>query len=436
MNRRAVRWLLEELPGLVRGGVLTPEAADRLRQHYGAAAGPSGRRIALTVCSILGAALVGAGVILLLAHNWEELPRSARTVIALAPLAAAQALALWTLAAGRSSAGWREGAATFLTLAIAAAIALVAQTYNIPGDSGTFTLTWMLLTLPVAYLLNATVPLLVYLIGITVWAGHALGDLEALAYWPLLALALPRLVREWRRDPFAMPAVLPGWTLCLCLLFGLGFTLVEALDELWMISYSALAAVLFAIGYLRFRDAPTPGQNPWLAVGGLGIPIVSLALTFEEPWRYLGTTVWSAAARGAPLWLGGLLLAVLTAAAVLALVALGRARRPAPFLFGLLPPLAVLGCVLRWLTSAQLPAMLLFNVYLFALGLGVLIHGIRRNRLGTVNLGMLFITALIVARFFDTDIGFLARGIAFIAVGLGFLATNAVLVRRAKGGAQ
>jgi hypothetical protein len=42
---------------------------------------------------------------------------------------------------------------------------------------------------------------------------------------------------------------------------------------------------------------------------------------------------------------------------------------------------------------------------------------------------------LILARFFDSDIGFIVKGLVFILVGVSFLATNGWLVRR-KGGAK
>jgi hypothetical protein len=47
---------------------------------------------------------------------------------------------------------------------------------------------------------------------------------------------------------------------------------------------------------------------------------------------------------------------------------------------------------------------------------------------------MLLLTALIVLRFFDTDVGLPDRGLAFIAVGVGFLVVNAMLLKRRKGG--
>jgi len=40
------------------------------------------------------------------------------------------------------------------------------------------------------------------------------------------------------------------------------------------------------------------------------------------------------------------------------------------------------------------------------------------------------LAALIILRFFDSDLGFVVRGLAFITVGIGFLVTNVVLIRR------
>jgi uncharacterized membrane protein len=153
-----IRWLYNELPKLVGAGILSADEAERLRVHYGEVAESPKGRLALLVFGVLGSLLVGAGVILLFAHNWEQLTRPARTVIALTPLVCGQSLALWGVWTGRRSSAWRESVATLITLAIGAAIALVGQTYHIPGDPGAFLLTWMLLALPLVYLLEASAP--------------------------------------------------------------------------------------------------------------------------------------------------------------------------------------------------------------------------------------------------------------------------------------
>jgi hypothetical protein len=70
------------------------------------------------------------------------------------------------------------------------------------------------------------------------------------------------------------------------------------------------------------------------------------------------------------------------------------------------------------------------NCFLLAVGIFTLLRGIRAGRVLEANLGMLVITVLAVARFFDSEMEFIVRGVAFIAIGLGFLATNVVLFKR------
>ena len=100
--------------------------------------------------------------------------------------------------------------------------------------------------------------------------------------------------------------------------------------------------------------------------------------------------------------------------------------------FGALPVVALMGNALNHIGGFS---MVLMNVYALALGVSLIWLGVRDRRLGVVNLGMLVTAALIIARFFDSDMSFLLRGLAFIVVGAGFLVTNVVLIRR-KGGAQ
>lgn len=97
---------------------------------------------------------------------------------------------------------------------------------------------------------------------------------------------------------------------------------------------------------------------------------------------------------------------------------------------GLAPLCGVVGYVFAAACQNEVVGRALFNAYLFALGLGLLVAGLRTNKLGRVNVGLLALSALIIARFFDSDLSFLARGVAFILVGAGFLTANVVILRR------
>ena len=75
---------------------------------------------------------------------------------------------------------------------------------------------------------------------------------------------------------------------------------------------------------------------------------------------------------------------------------------------------------------------MLFNVWLLAAGVAILAEGVRVMELGTVNRGLGAVAAFVVARFFDTELSFLLRGVGFVALGLVCLAVNLWLIRGAR----
>jgi len=412
-----------------------PDVADRLRHHYGQPdTGQGGRRWLIALFSVIGAVLIGGGIILLLAHNWEELSRPVRAMISFLPLIAAQALAAWVLWTNRTSTALREGVGTFLTLSIGICISLISQTYNLGGEFGDFMLVWVLLALPVAYLLGATVPALLYLIGITIWAGaewhHAW---KALAYWPLLAAALPFLWMTARKNRFHPRPVLFCWVLVLTLPFGLGLSLDRALDahELWLIVYSAVAGVLFMAGNRWWREATAFSQRPFQNLSAFGLFGLALALSFEDMWREAANpSGWRQTADfGGWGWFAWVVLWAWIIASVAFWVDCLWRRDWTVLPLATMPLVAFVGYAIVETGGAPMIAAVLFDVYLFALGLGTLMAGVRERRLGVVNGGMLVLAALILARFFDSDLGFVVRGVAFIVMGGLFLTTNLVLMK-------
>ena len=116
MRRMSIRWLLGELPKLEAEGVIDGATAGRLRARYHGSVEGGGGRVILAVCAVFGALLIGGGIILLLAHNWEFLSRGMRSMIAMAPLIAAQLIAGWVLVRREASTAWREGSGVLLAL--------------------------------------------------------------------------------------------------------------------------------------------------------------------------------------------------------------------------------------------------------------------------------------------------------------------------------
>jgi hypothetical protein len=86
------------------------------------------------------------------------------------------------------------------------------------------------------------------------------------------------------------------------------------------------------------------------------------------------------------------------------------------------------------LVSLQSPvlARVLDNILLFAFGVFTIRDGAQQNKLSLLNYGLLILTGLIICRFFDLDMSFVARGLLFVLVGAGFFAANIWMVKKRK----
>lgn len=438
MSKKQVHWLYEELPDLIAKGVLTQENAQKLRAHYGEVKVKSGFQLALIVCGILGALLIGLGIILIFAHNWNELSRPLRAGLSLAPLVLGQVLTASTILRRRDSLPWNEGSATFLMIAIGAAIALVSQTYQIPGNATDFLLAWMLLSIPLVYLMNVTVPVLIYIVLLTFWAGNAdFSGEHVLLFWPLAALVVPYLWKLLKADRSAVHPLMILWMLSLSLCWATGFTLGSAAPGLWVVNYSSLFALMFLLGTRWFDENARMVKNPLQSVGTIGLLVIAYMLSFRPLWEDIGSAHhWQELHLSRFEFAADVFMTAALFVTTLYLLFRLRLYRGYKGLFMMIPIPAVIAFILNSQGSPVMVPALIFNLYLIALGIVTLSAGLKDESLGTVNLGMLILLVLIVARFFDLDFSFMARGIAFIVCGAGFLLTNLYLLRRKKGGAR
>src|SRR2546421_8487902 len=436
-DRSGIRWLLAELPELVTSGVLSQETADALRQHYSPELPGESRRVGFILSAILGSLLVGAEIILLVAHNWDFLSRPVRCAVAFTPLVLSQVLAIFVLLRRNESAPWRECAAILNVAAIGTAIALVSQTYQIQGDSARFILIWMLLALPVIYFFQTSVGLSAYFVGAAVWACSSKhSDLfgvypNDLWVWPLLFLGLPAFVMLLRQNRNGYGTLLVTTALAIACAFSLGQTDDIGAQSFWRSSFAAYWSPIYLVGAVSFYDWRPTRFHPFVAIGWIGILSMAVLLSFQDQWR---NRQWQNAVDFVPrhypdLLAFGIQVVWILAALLFAGYALWKKRES-----NLAPAVLTPIVLIAWLISKQngdgLVPFLLLNFFLLALGVYTLLRGIRSRRVVEANLGMVVTAILATARFFDTDLEFVVRGIAFIAIGLGFLVTNLVVFKR------
>ncbi len=426
MNKKAVAWLYEQLPELVARGVLPAEAAERIRGYYGPLPQGLGRWTLLTVFGFVGAVLLGLGIILILGHNWDRLDHVTRLLISLGQLLIAQAAAAFALVRRRDSRAWTEGTAAFLALSVGACIALVGQTYHLVDDFKNFLLVWMLLSLPLVYLLAAEGVAGMYLLGVVVWLASVqqLGTVKYAA-WGLMALVLPYYARLLKADRYGNPAVVMSWLLLLCFY---GCFALTGDKQLWRISYALLFCATYFAGLLWFAGTGKGWKKPCQVVGTAGAVALAFGLSFKSAWLLRQPLTVSREE----------VIAVLGLIVLAAGLGVLLAKRPAPRpgLIAALPVAVGAGYVLQAADKSGVYAAVVMSLYLLAVSVGVIRKGVRENRLGLLNAGMLMLAALIMLRFFDFSYSFVARGVAFIVVGAAFLVVNAAMSRRKDGGAK
>jgi len=427
VNKKAVEWLYEQLPELVDKGIIPTASADLIRNHYGSVDKNLGGRTILAMFGIIGVLLVGLGLILILAHNWDQLSRMTRTLIAIGMLLVAQSLVGVTIWFKKDNMVWAESSTTFLMIIIGASIALIGQTYHLTENFSDFLLTWMLLSVPLVYLLGVTTPVLLYLVGVTAWVVSGdFGGMGKQFIWVLLALVGPYYWKLVKINPYANPPVIISWVLTLCFYVSFGVAFSANLEHLHMLIYAALFASTYFIGVLWFDGPVKAWQKPFKAIGLTGCMGLSFLLTLKDVWRSIGREFYSIGS------LEYLLAFSLLAVVVVLGIKVINKKTGNHLLFGGIPVVTVVGFLLLYFDGSGINATVLCNSYLLLLSVTIILRSIRAGSLGTLNMGMLMIATLIIMRFFDISFSFVARGLVFVVLGSCFLAANWVMVRRKK----
>ena len=423
--------LPKDLSELVGANIITDKTALEITAYYKQKQLSSPNR-QLLLFGILGALLVGIGVMFIIANQWDALPLSVKTTCAFLLLVVPQLLCGYVLLNKQDKIVWRESTALLLFFAVGANISLVSQIYHINGEPAIFFLTWILLTGPLIYLLNSSAVSVAYLFLSMMYClsarFNATFPYEDSIFWLLVLLPLPHYLRLIRQSPDNFLSVLHHWMIPYVLTQTF-FTLGLHAKVLLHPGYMLLFAVFCYIGSLPFLKNRPLQHNGYLVFGFAGTIISLLVMTFQSPWKKMTAQTLSFSE----------LLLTTEFAACLVLFALAAyllylKNKENPLFewqltdvaWMLYIPVFILGV---WATTLS---VILMNLLVFVFGLLMLRDGSRKSHLGVLNTGMLVIALLAVCRSFDTEITFAVKGIMFVLVGIGFFATNWLIIKKRK----
>lgn len=423
--------VIKALPELVNAAIISEETADTIRDFYQNKEETSSNRL-IIVFGVLGAILTGLGIILIIAHNWDALSRTTKTLFSFLPLVMGQALCAFALVKKQKQVAWRESTAIFLFFAVGASIALISQVYNIPGNLSSFLLTWMLLCFPLIYMMRSSVTSLLYLMGITYYACETgywtYPSSTPYLYWVLLLLAIPHYYGLWKHQPESNFSIWHHWLVPLSVIITLG-TLAESAEEFMFIAYLSLLGGLYLIGKADDFNTQKLMHNGYRILGTGGMLAMLLFLSFDEFWNQLYEEKLSLnGAINATEFFVALLLSM-GATTLLYWMHKNKSWKDIELM-----EVVFLLFILTFLVGLFTPILpvVMMNLLVLLLGITTIRQGAKIHHLGVLNYGLLIITALIICRFFDVNLSFVVRGILFVLVGVGFFVANYQMLQKKK----
>jgi len=418
--------ILKDLTELVQQNLISKLQADEIARYYENKRAAQPNRLSM-ILATLGAVFIGLAVILILGHNWDEFSIKTRVAMAVFPLLAAQILVIYTLIKKSDNTIWKETAGIVLFFAFAATVFIISQIYNISDPEWNFYVLWVVLCIPVVYILDASVLSLLCIGLITMYIiAHGFNSqhiLSQLYYYLSIVALIPYYILFLRKKSGSNAASWFQWMIVLSLVLAT-FTLGAHGSSFLIFTFMALFSFFYNLGKSSYFEGRSETVNAFKKMGQIGIAIVLIVSGFYEFWDdVLGDwldefTLFSGA------FIAGFIYAIASF-----ILYLKRSAFSPKHLLDL--DLVLWPFIIIFFTHTPFSA-LLCNVLGLATGISILLRGVREDQLLTINFGLFIIATLILSRFFESDLSYLIRGIVFAVLGLAFFFTNYYLTRKSK----
>ncbi|RZM21142.1 MAG: DUF2157 domain-containing protein, partial [Pedobacter sp.] len=264
--------VIDDLPELLQAAVIDSATLDRIREYYRQKQDTeAGGRINL-LFAIIGTLLVSLGIILIVAHNWDDLSRPVKLFFSFMPLVVGQVLCGYALYKKMNDPGFRESCAVFLFFAVGASLALVSQLYHISETVEDIIFMWMLISFPLIYILRSSTVSLLYICGITIYVfyeGYSRSFSQTYHYWWMLLLVVPHYLVLLTKKTQSNFTYFHHWFVPLSLTISLG-SLASQAGELLFVAYMSMFGAFYLLGTSRYFSKGTIFSNGYLVLGSLG----------------------------------------------------------------------------------------------------------------------------------------------------------------------
>ena len=406
--------LRAELPAWQQEGLVGEQQAQALSQRYRLdelAHEGAGRLIAAIY--ILGAILIGGGLITFVAAHWGFIPRAMKIAMIFTLMLGLEGGGIWLWMA-RSRVWLGHSLVVAGVLAMGAAIGLMAQAFHVRENMYNGVLAWCIGAMAMAYALRSMPVSLVSLAISFIWfCGNLSVEAPAAAY-PLVAAAVfaPMILFTRSAVLFVATALAVG----LAIFLNLG----HGEDDRYAAVGAIMPVLLYAVAAIWLhRRGQTVFAGSLVVLSLLAMAVTAYILSFqgsnewldwrykllpEHPWRHVA--LYAASAAAVALW-------AIEARRRIFATRLGRLA------VGLLAACAFLAAtLLTWNTAA---ATILANAALLVLVVALVADGVTAVARGTFWCGVLLAALMIVSRFLEYETGLMIKAAVFVACGVALI---------------
>ena len=423
----------KHLPEWVKEGIITEEQEQKLTAWLDAR--QSRFPGMMFWLSLLAGLLVGLGTLLIIAHNWDNLPHSTKLILSLMPAVIGACLMLFAAFRRRDSLLWMELGSLLQFIGIGASIALISQVYHVNGSMESYLFAWLLVFTPTQILFSGRFSLLLYLILAT-WFVCAAGfnahsDVHTLQVLWMLGCIMHSLRNlHINKDAVSFLKVF-SWVFPPCFALGYGTLAFKASHpELLFLDYAGLMGLMVVAGEWLKTYNSRYSINGMRFYGRLGLLVIFSLFSYRFFWeKVVHEELFSRDAfyRLWLLWIGIFQLALIGVYGIY-----GFVKQKNTAALQVEPWFAIVFGIAFFLFGKFMPlaGMISTNILMLMVGVSYLQKGVKGKSLLWLNYGLVWLAVLLICRFSDVNQSYLLRGLFFIGIGILLFGVNVYAMRQ------